>query len=264
MSEVRLAYGPAPEQFGELTVPSAARSSPPQPRPVVVLVHGGFWRERYGLDLMEPLVRDVVGSGWAAWNIEYRRVGQPGGGHPGTLLDVGAAVDRLAPAAADHHLDLERVAIVGHSAGGHLALWAASRHVLPAGAPGAAPLVRPALAVGLAAVCDLVGAARSRLGDGATQAFIGGEPEDLPDAYAVAQPSIGAVDTVLVHGHRDDTVPPSQSLRYRAVARVVEVDGDDHMDVIDPASASWHAARRVLQEAFTPGAPGSSGSSGAG
>ena len=117
---VTYVYGDSPEQFATLAVPAT-----PGPHPVVVLIHGGFWRAAYGLDLMEPLAADLVRRGYAAWNIEYRRVGQPGGGWPGTLEDVAAAIDKLADLADDADLDLTRVSVVGHSAGGHLALWAA-------------------------------------------------------------------------------------------------------------------------------------------
>lgn len=228
-------YGDAPEQFGSLTVPGGAG-----PHPVVVLVHGGFWRAQYGLDLMEPLVADLGGRGFAVWNIEYRRVGQPGGGYPGTLDDVGAALDHLATIADDHELDLDRVAIAGHSAGGHLALWAASRHELQAAAPGADPAVRPRLAIGLAAVADLASAAAQGLGANAAQAFLGGEPAELPVAYRHAQPRLAPESTVLVHGTSDDIVPPDQSERF--VERGVQVElvpGEDHFDVIDPTSRSW-------------------------
>ena len=95
MTPLTYAYGDGPEQFATLAVPAT-----PGPHPVVVLIHGGFWRAAYGLDLMEPLAADLVGRGYAAWNIEYRRVGQPGGGWPGTLEDVAAAIDKLADLAA--------------------------------------------------------------------------------------------------------------------------------------------------------------------
>ena len=190
-----------------------------------MLIHGGFWRRPYGRRLMVGLARDVVQHGWAAWNIEYRRVGQQGGGWPGTLEDVAAAVDALADldalAGLDVPLDLERVVAVGHSAGGHLALWLASRPGLPAGTPGAAPRVTVAAAVSLAGVADLVAGADEGLGRDACQELLGGGPDDVPDRYAMASPMARlplAVPLLAVHGDADDRVPISQSETFVAAA----------------------------------------------
>jgi acetyl esterase/lipase len=144
-------YGPDPDQFGELWPAArdgdwsgsrrgARRAEPDRsnhPAPVVVLVHGGYWRDRYRLDLMHAMAADLASRGFAVWNVEYRRVGSPGGGWPGTFLDVAAAFDALADLAGQHRLDLTRIAAVGHSAGGHLALWACGRHRLADGTLGA-------------------------------------------------------------------------------------------------------------------------------
>lgn len=237
-------YGPDPEQVGDLLVPGGAG-----PHPVVVLVHGGFWRARYARDLMHPLAADLAAAGWASWNVEYRRVGNEGGGWPGTFDDVAAATDHLAALAVDHALDVGRVVAVGHSAGGHLALWLACRPGLPAGAPGAAPAVAVAGAVAQAGVVDLVGGCD--LSAGAAVDLLGGRPEDVPERYRLASPCarvpIG-VPHLLVHGVDDDTVPLDLSRRHAAAARaagdpveLVELPGVGHMDVIDPASPAWTA-----------------------
>ena len=149
---------------------------------------------------MEPLADDLVARGYAAWNIEYRRVGQPGGGWPGTLEDVAAAIDKLAEVAAtDADLDLTRVSVVGHSAGGHLALWAAGRGALARGTPGADPAVEVAAAVGLAPVTNLRMGATDRVGNGAVVDFLGGSPEEFPDRYAVAEPNLSGGARVRHH-----------------------------------------------------------------
>ena len=121
----RIAYGPGPQQFGELRLPDGAG-----PHPVVIVVHGGCWLAEYDLGYMSSLAAALTADGVATWSIEYRRVGDDGGGWPGTFDDVGAAADHLREIAAEHELDLERVVAVGHSAGGHLALWLAARHGL--------------------------------------------------------------------------------------------------------------------------------------
>lgn len=239
-TSITVRYGDSPEHLATLTVPDSDG-----PHRVVVLVHGGFWRAQYGLELMEQLVDDLVGRGFACWNIEYRRVGQAGGGYPGTLHDVAAAVDHLATLAEAYALDLGRAAVVGHSAGGHLALWLGSRALLEPAQPGAEPLVRPVIVVGLAAVADLPGAAREGLGNNATQDFMGGGPDGLVEQYSVANPVISA-RTVLIHGDCDTVVPVDQSTRFGDVAEVIVPPGEDHMAVIDRTSQGWAAAVDVI------------------
>jgi hypothetical protein len=233
----RIEYGEAPEQFGDLWLPEP---SPAEPLSVVVLVHGGFWRARYALDLMDPLAADLVARGFAVWNVEYRRVGQDGGGYPGTLADVGRAVDRLTDL-TDQPLDLERVVIVGHSAGGHLAFWAAGRDHLKAGEPGSSPALLPGLVIGQGPVGDLVEAARLGAGNGAVLDLMGGTPDELPAQYEAANPAIGpGVAVAVVRGERDDVVLPAYSVPASAnPVTEIDVAGEDHFDLIDPASRSW-------------------------
>ncbi len=234
-------YGTDPSQFGDLYVPASASAD--APLPVVVLIHGGFWRAEYGLDLMVPLAEDLARRGDAVWNIEYRRVGQPGGGWPGTLDDAAAAIDELTVIATSHPLDLSRVAIVGHSAGGQLALWAAGRSALPSGAPGAKPRVVPKLAVGEGPVAALTAADQAGLGSGAVTDLLGGTATELPQRYAIATPSTATTARlVVVRGTRDDVVPAEFTLPpHGEQVKIVDVAGADHFDLIDPAGAAWAA-----------------------
>jgi acetyl esterase/lipase len=244
MTATRIQYGDAPEQFGDLWLPT---QTPAEPLPVVVLVHGGFWRARYALDLMDPLAADLVDRGFAVWNVEYRRVGQDGGGYPGTLADVSQAVDRLT-GLTDQPLDLERVAFVGHSAGGHLAFWAAGRDRLRPGEPGAEPALLPGLVIGQGPVGDLVEAARLGAGNGAVLDLMAGTPDELPAQYQAANPAIGpGVAVAVVRGERDDVVLPEYSVPASST-RVTEIDvsGDDHFDLIDPRSESWAVVVELL------------------
>ena len=246
-------YGPHPDQFLELTLPAGE----PAPAPVAVVLHGGFWRAAYGVELARPLAADLAAAGWAAVAVEYRRVGA-GGGWPATLEDVAAALDALPGLPVADRLDLADVTVIGHSAGGHLAAWAAGRARLPAGAPGADPRVRVATAVLQAGVLDLADADRAGLGDGAVRAFLGGADDDLPERRASADPvrllPTGA-RVLCVHGEQDDVVPVRQSERYAAAARVagdtvdVRVVPGDHMALIEPGEEPWRLVRRWLTPA---------------
>ena len=247
-------YGPHPDQFLELTLPDAAG-----PRPVAVVLHGGFWRAAYGVELARPLARSLAADGFAAVAVEYRRVGG-GGGWPETLEDVAAAVDALPDLPDAGRLDLAGgIVVVGHSAGGHLAAWTAGRHRLPVGVPGAEPRVRVAAAVLQSGVLDLDLAHEQGLGGGAVLAFLGEAPGVVPDRYAVASP-VRLVPTgaavLCVHAAADDAVPLSQTERYAAAAAVagdvveVRVVRGDHMHLIDPAGDPWHLVRDWLRSRF--------------
>jgi acetyl esterase/lipase len=247
----RIAYGDHPSQFGELTVPEGP------PRAVVVVVHGGFWRQRHGLELGRPLAADLAASGFAAWNVEYRRVGGDGG-WPATFDDVAAAVDLLAGPAGGR-LPLDRVVAVGHSAGGHLATWLAARPGLPPDVPGAAPAVRLRGVVSQAGVLDLVDAERNGVGNGAASDLLGGGPDEVPDRYALASPvsrlPIG-VPVVCVHGTADVNVPIRQSERFVAAAgeeaELVALPGADHFALIDPDADAWRVCREAVERLPVP------------
>lgn len=216
----------------------------------VVLVHGGFWRERYRRDLMDPLVPSLLAEGHLVVNLEYRRVGGAGG-WPTTLTDVAAGLDALDRLAG---VDPARVVTVGHSAGGHLALWLAARHRLPAGAPGADPVVRPCHVVGLAPVAVLGDAVATDLGDGAVRDLLDG---DDGERRRIADPSTWLplhVPVTLLHTPADEDVPVEQSERWLALAgeagdeaRLVTAPGD-HYSVIDPDHELWQAALASLRE----------------
>jgi acetyl esterase/lipase len=195
-------------------------------RAVVVVLHGGFWRAPYAADLMDPLCADLATRGYEAWNVEYRRVGADGG-WPMTFDDVKAAV-----AGVD-----EPFVTLGHSAGGHLALWLAAEG-------------GGALAVSQAGVVDLVEAWRLGLSRRAPEELLGGSPDEVPDRYAFASPAARlplGVPQLLVHGRRDDTVPAEMSRTYAEQARLsgddvelVETD-EGHFECLNPASESWSA-----------------------
>jgi acetyl esterase/lipase len=230
-------YGEDPSQFGELSLPTTT------PKGVVVVIHGGFWKAAYDLSLGRPLVTSLVEHGWAAWNIEYRRVGN-GGGAPRTLDDVATAVDTL----AHQDVPLARVIGLGHSAGGHLATWAASRGRHDAWRA----QVELTGVVSQAGVLDLWSAYDEGLGGGAVRAFLGHPP--APDDAAVDplhQVPLG-VPVHCVHGIADDVVPITQSRDYvraaaeaGARAELTEIPGD-HYTVIHPTTEAWQQTLEIL------------------
>lgn len=243
-------YGSHPSQRADLYLPAGAG-----PHPVIVLIHGGSWHKRYGRLVMRGLAADLLRRGWAVWNIEYRRLGE-GGGWPATFADVAGAIDHLRR--LDAPLDLDGVTLIGHSAGGHLALWAAGRGRLAPGAPGAGPLIEPRRVVGQAPVADLAGAYRL-WGGGAVRALMGGSPERLPERYAVGDPIELlplAMPTLLVHGTEDSTVSLELSRTYARRARAAggavelfEVAGPagGHRAHIDPRGDAWRLVAAWLE-----------------
>jgi acetyl esterase/lipase len=231
------AYGSDPEQVADLLLPPTEG-----PHPVAVLLHGGFWRARFTRSTMAALAADLAGRGWASWNVEYRRAGN-GGGVPETLDDVRAAIAALTRVQAP--LDLGRVVIVGHSAGGQLGLCVADEPVVAA-------------VVSLAGVCDLEDAFAQAIGESATLEFMGTGPAERPDAYRLADPMRripAAVPVLLVHGDADQRVPVQQSRGYaRAAAaagddrcELMELAGVDHFALIDPRTATWAAIAARLE-----------------
>lgn len=245
MTTERHSYGADPSQYGTLHRPrrgprTQAGDGPgpgPDPRGVVVVIHGGFWKPAYDASLGEPLARDLAARGWAAWNIEYRRVGN-GGGTPGTFEDVAAAIDLL----AELDVPLGTVVTLGHSAGGHLAVWAAGRP---------RPRVRVTAAISQAGVLDLRAGAAAGLGDGAVRALLG---EALDDAAwdPIRQLPLD-VPVLCVHTEIDLDVPITQSRDYveRAVAAgaeatLVEVPGD-HDAHLDVHSEAWSRTVEILE-----------------
>lgn len=222
----RIAYGPDPLHFGDLRMPAGAG-----PHPVLIFIHGGFWRTRYGLGYAGHVCAALAQEGIATWNIEYRRVGDPGGGWPGTLGDVRRGTEFVREIARTHALDLNRVMVAGHSAGGHLALWIAAQDVLP--------LRR---AISLAGVTDLRRAFELNLGDGAAAQFLGGTPAEVEHRYRAASP-IGLIPIrapqLMIHGTEDEIVPIELSERFCAASGncdLLRLEGADHFDVIDPRS----------------------------
>ena len=219
---------------------------------MVVVVHGGYWRARYDRSLMTELCLDLAGHGLAAWNLEYRRVGG-GGGWPQTFEDVAAGIDLLAE--LDVPLDLGRVGAVGHSAGGQLAFWAATRPTLPTGAPGADPRVRIGAVVSQAGVLDLRLAARLTPSNEPTRALLG-DLEEQEESYALASPRerlpLG-IPQLLLHGDRDDTVSLRIAESYARAAsaagdpcELVVLEGVGHFEHIDPRTDVWRVARDWL------------------
>lgn len=237
-------YGSDPSQFGELYRPDGAAPG------TVVVVHGGFWRAAYDLSLGRPLAADLVARGYTVWNLEYRRVGI-GGGWPTTFADIAAGIDHL----ADLDVDTSAVAAIGHSAGGHLATWAAGRPKLPAGSPGANPRVAVTAVVSQAGVLDLVGCAENRVGATAAPDLMGGMPAELPEPYRLADPRAAVpldVPVLCVHARADENVPYSHSVEYVAAARRAGADAQlatvpgDHFTVIDPTSQAWQVVTSAL------------------
>lgn len=252
----RLAYGPGKYQFGDLRVPKKSG-----PHPIAVAVHGGFWGPHQDLAYLGHLCKALLSHGVATWNIEYRRVGQEGGGWPGTLQDVASAADHLRVLASEYDLDLGRTGAFGHSAGGHLALWLAARSRISAGSPvGSVDPLPLRAAISINGVANLRHGWDLDLGPNVVAPFLGGTPVDVPDRYASASPAelvpLG-VPQVLVHGTEDTVVPIGMSEAYCRAATeagdmvvLVSMPGAGHFEPVDPRIAAGRKTMAIIANAL--------------
>jgi acetyl esterase/lipase len=256
----RVAYGEDSSQYAELRLPNG-----PGPHPVVVLIHGGCFKAAYATARdLAPMADALKADGIATWNVEYRRVGQPGGGWPGTYLDVGRAVDHLRTLASEHSLDLGRVVIVGHSAGGHLAMWAAARSRLPRTSPlyMADPLPVRGV-IDLAGPVDItanIAGYQNLCRDTVITTLFGGTPTAVPDRYAQASAMkllpLG-IPQVLVIGEYEEFVPRPLAEAYAQAAaragdpvRLIVIPHVGHFEIASPRASTWPQIEAAIRSLF--------------
>jgi acetyl esterase/lipase len=242
-ADARLVYGSDPNQFLDLRIPKSKG-----PHPTVINFHGGFWRAKYNLDHAGHLCGALTANGLATANVEYRRVGNQGGGWPNTFADIRSAYQFLRQDARQHGLDLQKFVVIGHSAGGQLALCLAAHE--------------PSLAsvVSLAGVVDLQRAYQLHLSNDAVVEFLHGTPAEVPDHYREADPmqsSIPQGRQWLIHGVNDDVVPSAFSRDYVSSKKkrsgkdsedvhLLEVPAAGHFDLIDPRTQAWQQVQQTV------------------
>lgn len=252
-ADARIAYGSDPNQFFDLRLPASKERSK-SPYPFVINIHGGFWRAKYSLDHAGHLCSALAARGFASANLEYRRVGNAGGAWPGTFSDIRSAYQFLLQNAQLHNLDPRRIVVMGHSAGGQLALCLAAHE----------PGIRRVIS--LAGVVDLQRAYQLHLSNDAVVEFLRGTPAEVPDHYREADPmelSVAHARQWLIHGSADDVVPPSFSHDYVASkqrrtgkekedAQLLEIPGANHLDLIDPRTQPWKQIEETIVQFVNP------------
>jgi acetyl esterase/lipase len=235
-ADARIAYGKDPLQFGDLRLPAGKG-----PHVTVIFVHGGFWRAAYNLDHAGRACAALAKAGVATWSIEYRRIGNPGGGWPGTLDDVLNGAEHIVRIAPRYNLDLRRLLGAGHSAGGQLILWLAAQRAIDL--RGVIPL---------AAVTDLRRAWAMQLGGGVVGEFLGGPPDRVPQHYDAASPMQLlpiSVPQRLIHGTADNVVPFEFSERFAKKsqnAKLIPLKGAGHFELIDPRTREWETVQKMI------------------
>ncbi len=248
-ADLRVSYGSDSSQYGDLRIPPG-----PGPHPVAILIHGGCFKAEYATSRdMAPMADALKEKGIASWNIEYRRLGQPGGGWPGTYLDVARAADYLRTLAPQHNLDLGHVVVVGHSAGGPLAMWTASRARVPASSA-----IYVANPLPIRGVVDLAGpfdlAANSAryhelCHDSVITALLGGTTAEVPNRYAEASPAkllpLGIAQVIVIGQYEElDPRPLAEAYVQAATragdkARLLVVPGAGHFELASPLATGW-------------------------
>lgn len=225
----RITYGKGPQQFGELRIPTG-----PGPFPVMVVIHGGCWQNEFNYVYMTRLAGWLTDHGVATWTIEYRRLGDAGGGWPGTFLDVAAATDALRGMAVKSRLDLNRVYATGHSAGGQLALWLGSRAQLPK----SSELYRenPVAIQGVLGLAAITNLEKYRIGPpnschSSVEPLLGGGPGKVPSRYAETSPSqrlpLG-IPQIFIQGEKDPIVSAASVREYIEAAK----KANDHAEIL--------------------------------
>ena len=246
-ADARLTYGSEANQFLDLRLPSC-KEERKAAYPLVINIHGGFWRAKYDLEHAGHLCAALTAQGLATANLEYRRVGNEGGGWPGTFADIRSAYHFLLQNAVAHRFDTKRIVVMGHSSGGQLALCLAAHEP------------RVTRAVSLAGVVDLERAYQLHLSNDAVVEFLGGTPGEVPDHYREADPSVLSISQSrqwLIHGSGDDIVAVAFSRDYvrakqaragkeKEDAQLLEISGAGHFDVIDPRSHAWKQVEQTV------------------
>ena len=254
----RIQYGAGKEQFGELWLPSRAHA------PLVVFVHGGWWKAAYDLGYGGFLCAALRAAGVAVWSIEYRRLGEAGGGWPATFQDVAAGYDFVGQLGEVYGVDLDRVVAAGHSAGGHLAFWLAGRHHIAAGSPIREPepripmrgVVGLAGAVDLGLTIELSGQSTFAHDRREVYGLMGGTPDEEPERYLAGDPGHLLpfnIPQVLLQGTEDDQIPGELPRRWAEKARrlgdtvvVTLIPRVDHFAVVDPESKAWPLVQAAI------------------
>jgi len=257
-ADKRISYGPLPLQFGDLRIPKGHG-----PFPMVIVVHGGCWLSAYDLTHLASFCDALTQAGVATWCIEYRRLGDEGGGWPGTFTDVGIAADFVRSLKASYPIDLTRVMVVGHSAGGHLALWLAGRSGIAAkDALWSADPIRLRGVVSLAGITDLARGAEEKVCDDAISRLLGGTASlfanRLRSTSPIAMLPLG-VPQVLVIGNRDSVVPEIQATAYCRMAqakgdsvKIIRIEESGHYELVTPGSVAWPMVRATILAMLKP------------
>ncbi len=251
----RIKYGDDASHFCDLRLPDRRGfKNRVGLTPVIINIHGGFWRAAYDLTHAGHLSQAITNLGFATWNIEYRRIGN-GGGYPNTFIDVVNAINHLRIVAPQYNLDLDRAIVMGHSAGGLMASWVGSRHVETLHATSLH--LKPKWIISLAGVVDLRRALELGLSNNVVKDFIGGAPQEFPDRYAASSPIEllpSRTKQILIHGEDDDIVPIEIAQRYYDAAlakgddvKLITLKGMGHFEVIDPKSAAWKTVCEAIE-----------------